>query len=67
MEREVTFTMGEMKRYGVIQALLEKKMTAGEVSLALNVSTRHIKRIKSNSAAHWLPVGFQTAGNPLWK
>jgi len=46
MEKEVTFTMREMKRYGVIQVLLEKKMTAGEAASALNVSTRHIKRIK---------------------
>ncbi|MBW2148347.1 MAG: hypothetical protein JRG73_00590 [Deltaproteobacteria bacterium] len=34
MEKEVTFTMREMKRYRVIQALLEKKMTAGEAASA---------------------------------
>ncbi|MBW2147074.1 MAG: hypothetical protein JRI22_08655 [Deltaproteobacteria bacterium] len=38
--------MREMKRYGVIQSLLEKKMTAGEAASALNVSTCQIKRIK---------------------
>jgi len=34
MEKEVTFTMREMERYGVIQALLVKKMTAREAASA---------------------------------
>jgi len=46
MRNEVTFTMSEMKRYGVIQALLEKKMTITEAALALDLSTRQIKRVK---------------------
>ena len=46
MRNEVTFTMSEMNRYGVIQALLEKKMSITEAVLALDLSTRHVKRIK---------------------
>jgi transposase len=46
MRNEVTFTMKEMKRYGVIQALLEKKMSIAEAALALDLSTQQIKRIK---------------------
>jgi len=46
MKGEVTFTMREIKRYGVIQALLEKKMTNKQAAIALNLSCRQIKRIK---------------------
>ena len=46
MKGEVTFTMREIKRYGVIKALLENKMTNKEAARALNLSSRQIKRIK---------------------
>jgi len=46
MRNEVTFTMSEMRRYGAIQALLEKKMTMTEAASALELSTPQIKRIK---------------------
>lgn len=40
MEREVSFTMKEMTRYGVIQAVLEKKMTTVEAAAALHLSPK---------------------------
>ena len=46
MEREVAFTMREMTRYGVMQAVLEKKMTTLEAAATLHLSPRQIKRIK---------------------
>ena len=46
MKGEVTFTMSEIKRYGVIKALLENKVTNKEAARALNLSSRQIKRIK---------------------
>ena len=46
MDREVSFTMREMTRCGVIQTVLEKKMTTLEAAAALHLSARQIKRIK---------------------
>ena len=46
MKGEVTFTMREIKPYGVIKALLENKMTNKEAAGTLNLSSRQIKRIK---------------------
>ena len=46
MKGEVTFTMREIKPYGVIKALLENKMTNKEAARTLNLSSRQIKRIK---------------------
>jgi len=46
MSREVTFTMKEVTRYGVIQAVLEKRMSTVEAAAALHLSARQIKRIK---------------------
>lgn len=43
---EVTFTMKELKRYGVIQSLMAKKMTNAEAAACLGLSTRQIIRIK---------------------
>ena len=50
MEEGVTFTMGETIRYGVIQALLEKRMKNTEAALALGLSIRQIQRIKKKVA-----------------
>ena len=38
--------MEDAKRYGVIETLLERKMTNNEAALALNLSKRQIQRIK---------------------
>jgi len=46
MEEGVTFTMEETIRYGVIQALLEKRMKNTEAALALGLSIRQVQRIK---------------------
>ena len=50
MEEGVTFTMGETIRYGVIQALLEKRMKNTEGALALSLSVRQVQRIKKKIA-----------------
>ena len=50
MEEGVTFTMGETIRYGVIQALLEKRMKNTEAALALGLSIRQVQRIKKKVA-----------------
>lgn len=50
MEERVTFTMGETIRYGVIQALLEKRMKNTEAALALGLSIRQVQRIKKKVA-----------------
>ena len=52
MEEGVTFTMGETIRYGVIQALLEKRMKNTEAALALGLSIRQLQRIKKKVAHH---------------
>ena len=44
--RGVTFTMKDMKRYGVVKAVMERKMTNSEGAAALDLSVRQIKRIK---------------------
>ena len=46
MRGEVTFTMKEMTRYGIIQSLLEGKMVNREAALALDLSMRQVKRLK---------------------
>jgi len=50
MEEGVTFTMGETIRYGVIQALLEKRMKNTGAALALGLSIRQVQRIKKKVA-----------------
>ncbi|MBA7578627.1 hypothetical protein ES708_20492 [subsurface metagenome] len=50
MEEGATFTMGETIRYGVIQALLEKRMKNTEAALALGLSVRQVQRIKKKVA-----------------
>jgi len=50
MEEGVTFTMGETIRYGVIQALLGKRMKNTEAALALGLSIRQVQRIKKKVA-----------------
>lgn len=50
MEEGVTFTMGETMRYGVIQALLEKRMNNREAALVLDLSIRQVQRIKTKVA-----------------
>lgn len=42
----VTFTMEDMKRYGVVRAVMDGKMTNGEGAAALDLSIRQFKRIK---------------------
>lgn len=44
--RGVTFTMEDMKRYSVVRAVMERKMTASEGAAALDLSVRQLKRIK---------------------
>ena len=44
--RGVTFTMEDMKRYGVVRAVMETKMTTSEGAAALGLSVRQLKRIK---------------------
>jgi hypothetical protein len=56
MKGEVMFTMCEIKCYGVIQALLAKKMTNKEAALASSLSSRQIKLIKKKVKAFG-PVG----------
>ena len=46
MKTEVAFTMNESKRYGIIQALLEKKMNNEEAARSLSLSCRQIQRLK---------------------
>jgi hypothetical protein len=46
MKEGVTFTIGETIRYGVIEALLEKRMRNKEAALALGLSIRQAQRIK---------------------
>ena len=46
MKKGVTFMEEEARRYGVMAALLEGKMTNGEGAAVLGVSVRQIKRIK---------------------
>lgn len=50
MEEGVTFTMGEARRYGVIQALLEKRIKNTEAALGLGLSIRQVQRIKKRVA-----------------
>lgn len=50
MGEGVTFTMRETVRYGVIQALLEKKINNKEAALALGLSMRQLQRIKKQVA-----------------
>lgn len=42
----VTVTMEDMKRYGVVRAVMDGKMTNGEGATALDLSVRQLKRIK---------------------
>lgn len=42
----VTFTMEDMRRYGVVKAVMEGKMMNGEGAAALDLSVRQLKRIK---------------------
>ena len=44
--RGVTFTMEDMKRYSVVKAVMEGRMTNGEGAAALGLSARQLKRIK---------------------
>ena len=44
--RGVTFTMEDMKRYSVVKAVMDRKMTNGEGAAALKLSVRQFKRIK---------------------
>jgi hypothetical protein len=42
----VTFMTEEVRRYGVVAALLDGKMTNGEAAGALGLSVRQVKRIR---------------------
>lgn len=44
--RGVTFTMEDMKRYSVVKAVMDGKMTNSEGAAALDLSVRQIKRVK---------------------
>ena len=50
MREGVIFTMEEVKRYGVIKALLEGKMSNEEAALALGICVRQIQRLKQEVA-----------------
>ena len=43
--RGVTFTMEDMKRYSVVRAVMDRKMTNSEGAGALGLSVRQLKRI----------------------
>jgi hypothetical protein len=62
MEEGVTFTMGEAIRYGVIQALLEKRMNNADAALALVLSIRQVERIKKSDQK---PTQFERAMKEL--
>ncbi|MBW2146681.1 MAG: hypothetical protein JRI22_06650 [Deltaproteobacteria bacterium] len=64
MEKEVPFTMSEMKHYGVIQALLEKKMTAREAASALTVSHLHASALCQSEGGSQPVVGWLLACLP---
>lgn len=46
MREGVTFMTEDVRRYGVVAALLDGKMTNGEAAGALGLSVRQVKRIK---------------------
>jgi len=46
VKKGVIFTMEDVKRYGVIEALQKGKMTNREAAMALNLSKRQVQRIK---------------------
>lgn len=48
----VTFTMEDMKRYGVVTAVMDRKMTNGEGAAALGLSVRQLKRLKGKVRNH---------------
>lgn len=50
--RGVTFRMEDMKRYGVVKAVIDRKMTNGEGAAALGLSVRQLKRIKRKVASY---------------
>lgn len=50
MKKGVMFMTEEVKRYGVIAAALEGKMTNREAAAAMGVSIRQVKRIRSRVA-----------------
>jgi transposase len=50
--RGVTFTMKDMKRYSVVKAVMDKKMTNSEGAAALDCSVRQLKRIKKKVRKH---------------
>jgi len=50
--RGVTFTMKDMKRYSVVKAVMDKKMTNREGAAALDCSVRQLKRIKKKVKKH---------------
>ena len=49
-KKGVIFTLEDAKRYGVIEALIEGKMTNGEAADALNLSKRQVQRMKKKVA-----------------
>jgi transposase len=46
VKKEVIFSMSEAKRFGVMQAVVEQKMTIRDAAAVLQLSMRQIKRIK---------------------
>jgi Trp operon repressor len=46
VRKGVTFMTEEVRRYGVVSALLEGKMTNREAAEAIGVSIRQVKRIR---------------------
>jgi transposase len=50
VKKGVIFTMEDAKRYGVIEALWEGKMSNGEAAAALSLSKRQIQRMKKKVA-----------------
>jgi len=46
VRKGVVFMIEEVKRYGVIAATLEGKMTSREAAVVLGISTRQVKRLK---------------------
>jgi len=50
--RGVTFTMDDMKRYSVVKAVMDRKMTNSEGAAVLDLSVRQLKRIKRKVRRH---------------
>ena len=59
MEKEMAFTVSEMKRFGVIHALMEKKMTTAEAATCPGLSTRQTPAHKEKPHAPYTPPALR--------